>query len=243
VDARVGGELGVEGGGEEVAFADQDGGAVAGGEGLDGGAGAGDAGGADEDHLERRAGKAGGRGEDEGVVLAAVGVALDGDVEDGEGALRGIGHVLGEQDGAGAGAEGRRGLDEGLEGGEEVIALEELEHGGGLAAGHDEAVYFFSFFSAFGTGEVFGKADELRGGSEGGEDFGVGFIGALQGEDTDGERCRHSFDFTWPGFGCDEIGDLKRRLPSMPSMREELIQCPFHVYWERSAERCLTVGQ
>ncbi len=207
MDAGVGGELGVEGGGEEVAFADQNGSAVAGGEGLDGGAGAGDAGGADEDHLERGAGKAGGRGEDDGVVLAAVGVALDGDVEDGEGALRGLGDVLGQQDGAGAGAEGGGGLDEGLEGGEEVIALEELEHGGGLAAGHDEAVYF----SSFGAGEVFGQADELRGGSEGGEDFGVGFVGALQGEDSNGQRRRHCFDFTWPGFGCDEIGDRKRR--------------------------------
>jgi hypothetical protein len=213
VDAGVGGELGVEGGGEEVAFADQDGSTVPGGEGFDGGAGAGDAGGANEDHLERRSGQAGGRGEDDGVVLAAVGVALDGDVEGAQGSLRGIGHVFGEQDGAGAGAEGGGGLDEGLEGGEEVIALEELEHGGGLAAGHDEAVDLSSFFSAFGTGEVFGKADELRGSSEGGEDFGVGFVGALQGEDTDGQRCRHCFHFTWAGFGRGEIGDLKRRLP------------------------------
>src|SRR6202043_1714547 len=39
VDARVGGEFGMEGGGQEVAFADQDGEAVAGGQGLDGGAG------------------------------------------------------------------------------------------------------------------------------------------------------------------------------------------------------------
>ena len=63
VNARVGGEFRVEGGGEEVALADEDGGGSefvvyggAGGESLDGGAGAGDARGADEDHLEGAAG-------------------------------------------------------------------------------------------------------------------------------------------------------------------------------------------
>ena len=59
VDAGVVGELGVEGGGEDVAGADEGGVAVAGGEGLDAGAGAGDAGGADEDHLDGAAGEGG----------------------------------------------------------------------------------------------------------------------------------------------------------------------------------------
>ena len=59
MDAGVGGEFRVEGGGEEMAGADQGGVAVAGGEGFDGGAGAGDARGADEDHLERAAGERG----------------------------------------------------------------------------------------------------------------------------------------------------------------------------------------
>ena len=145
MDAGVGAEFGVEGGGEEMAFADEDGEAVAGGEGFDVGAGAGDAGGADEDHLEWAAGELGRGGEDGGVDLAAVGVALDGDVEGGEGRLRGILDVLGEQDGAGAGAEGRRGLDEGLEGVEEAVALEEFEEGGGFAAGDDEAVEIGEF--------------------------------------------------------------------------------------------------
>src|SRR5438477_9944943 len=52
VDTWVGAEFGVEGGGEEMAFADEDGKAVAAGEGVDPGAGRGDAGGSDEDHLE-----------------------------------------------------------------------------------------------------------------------------------------------------------------------------------------------
>jgi len=48
------GELRVEGGGEDIAGANQSGEAVAGGEGLDRGACAGDSRGADEDHLQRR---------------------------------------------------------------------------------------------------------------------------------------------------------------------------------------------
>ena len=79
--------------------------AVAGGEGFDAGAGTGDAGGADEDHLERAAGEGGFGGEDGGVVLAAVGVALDRDVEYAEGRLGRVAHFLGEEDAAGAGAE------------------------------------------------------------------------------------------------------------------------------------------
>lgn len=51
VDAGVGAEFGVEGGGEEMTFADEDREVVAGGEGFDLRAGVGDAGSADEDHL------------------------------------------------------------------------------------------------------------------------------------------------------------------------------------------------
>ena len=69
-----------------------------------------DARGADEDHLQRAAGEGGLRGEDGGVDLAAVGVALDGDVECAERALRRV-FDCGEQDGSGAGAEGGRGAD------------------------------------------------------------------------------------------------------------------------------------
>ena len=140
VDAEVVAQLGVEGGGEEMALTDQDGEVVAGSEGFDLGAGAGDAGGADEDHLEGGAGEFGGGGEDGGVDLAAVGVAFDSDVEGGEGDLRGILYVVREQDRSGAGAEGVEGLDQGAEGFEEAVALQEFEHGGGLAAGDDEAV-------------------------------------------------------------------------------------------------------
>ena len=51
-----------------------------------------------------------------------------------------VGYVLGEEDAAGAGAEGGFGLDEGVEGVVEAGSLEVLEEGGGLTAGDDEAV-------------------------------------------------------------------------------------------------------
>jgi hypothetical protein len=57
VDARVGGELRVKGSGEDVAVADEDREAVAGGEGLYSRTNSADARGADEDHLQRRAGE------------------------------------------------------------------------------------------------------------------------------------------------------------------------------------------
>ncbi len=139
VDAGVAGELRVEGGGEEVALADEDGVAVAAGEGFDLRADGGDARGADEDHFERAAGQRGGLVEDAGVVLAAVGVALDGDVHGGERGLRRVGDVAREQDGAGAGAERGGVADERAEDVEEAVALEVAEEGGGFAAGDDEA--------------------------------------------------------------------------------------------------------
>jgi hypothetical protein len=176
VDAGVVAKLGVEGGGEEVALADEGGVAVAGGEDFDVGADPIDAGGADKNHLEGAAGEGGGLVEDGGVVLAAVGVALDGDVEGGEGLLGGAGDVGGEEDGSGTGSEGGFLVDEGVEYVEEVAALEELEHGGGLATGDNEGVQAF---------ELGGQTYQAGGGSQGGEDSGVDVVGALKREDAD----------------------------------------------------------
>ncbi len=110
VDAGVAAEFGVEGGGEDVAFADEDREVVAGGEGFDLRASASDARGADEDHLERAAGEFCRFGKDGGVDLAAVGVALDGDVEGCERFLWRVLYVFCEEDCAGAGAKGWGGL-------------------------------------------------------------------------------------------------------------------------------------
>ena len=96
--------------------------------------------------------------------------------------------VVGEEDGAGAGAEGGDGLDEGGEGVEELVALEEFEHGGGLAAGDDEAVEM---------GEFVRGADELCGDAQAEEGAGVGLVGSLEGEDADGEGRAHDSIITW----------------------------------------------
>ena len=165
----------MEGGGEDVAFTDEDRKVVAGGESFDLRAGVSDAGGTYEDHLEWAAGEFCRLGEDGGVDLAAVGVALDGDVKDSEGFLRRVQHVSCQENCSGAGAEGWRGCDEGFEGSEEAVALEEFEEGSGFAAGDDEAVQI----DEFGWG-----ADEFCRRAESSEGFGVGFECALEGEDA-----------------------------------------------------------
>ena len=81
-------------------------------------------------------------------------------------------------DGAGAGAEGGRGFDVGLEDVEEAVAVEELEHGSGLAAGHDEAVEL---------GKFEWSADEPGLGAEGDEGLHVRVVGSLKGKDAYGE--------------------------------------------------------
>jgi hypothetical protein len=111
MDSRIGGEFRMEGGGEQMARADEDWKFVAAGKSLYTGAGTGDAGSSDEDHLQRPAWEGGLRGEDGGIDLAAVGIAFDGDVEGCEGLLGGVQDFGGEQDGPGAGAEGWGGGD------------------------------------------------------------------------------------------------------------------------------------
>ena len=143
VDARVARQLRMEGGSEEVALADENRCSIACRQSLDARAGAGDAWGADEDHLDRVAGD-GSRFDDDGRVnLTSVGVALHGDVKGREGGLRGVQDFVGQQDDPGTGAEGRRRADEVVEDGEEAIAFEMLEEGCRLTAGDDEAVEAF----------------------------------------------------------------------------------------------------
>jgi hypothetical protein len=166
----------VEGGGQQIFFADEGGGVVAFGEDFDSRAGFHDPWGTDVDHLERSAWEFGVGGDDGAVDLASVGVALDGGVEDGEAFLRGIEDFLGQKDAAGAGTEGRLLADEALEGIEEAVAGEELEEGGGFAAGNDEAV---------NVGQLFRLADEDGFGSGVAEGCCVGIEISLNGEDAD----------------------------------------------------------
>ena len=181
MDARVVAEFGMEGGGKDVVLADENGEAVAGGEGFDFRAGAGDARSADKDHLEWAAGEFGWDGEDGGVDLATVGVAFDRDIEGAEGGLGGVLDVFGQEDSAGTGAERWGGLDERGEGVEEAVALKELQHGGGLATGKNEAIDAGLAF----VGEEFVRStDESGRDAEGGQDARVGFVSALKGQDA-----------------------------------------------------------
>jgi hypothetical protein len=68
-----------------------------------------------------------------------------------------------------------------LEGVEESAALEEFEHGGGFAAGKDEAVEGGRAVEA----EFVGSFDEGRESAGFGEGIGVGGVVALEGEDAD----------------------------------------------------------
>jgi hypothetical protein len=191
VDAKVGTEFGVEGSGEEMAFANQDGKAIAGGQGFNLRTGVGDAWGANEDHLERTALECCRNGEDAGVDLATVGVALDRDVECGEGFLGGILYVFCEKDRAGTSAKGWRAFDEGLESVEEAITLEKFEEGGGLASRDDEAVDIDEFLRS---------ADQLCRYGESSEGFSMGLECSLQGEHTYSKRSaglRGGFHVLW----------------------------------------------
>ena len=114
VDSAVGGELGMEGCGHGFALANEDGEAFAFGEDFDLGTSRDDARGADEDGFERATWQCCVEGEDGGVALGSVGVAFDSYIEDAEAGLVGVTDFAGEEDGAGAGAENRFLLGEGL---------------------------------------------------------------------------------------------------------------------------------
>src|SRR5439155_14873486 len=111
------------------------------GQGRDGGPEPADPRGPDEDHLERRAAvpQLGRARALEGLLLAAVGVALDGDIDESQRELRGTLDLARQQDQAGAGAEDRLARRvELLQRWHELPRVEQLEQGGALPAGHDE---------------------------------------------------------------------------------------------------------
>src|SRR5271157_133207 len=136
----------MEGRDEMAALFDQDGVAVVAGEDADGGTGAPDDGSADE-HSFHLTGS-GAREEfglgfdlgDAAIDLAAVGVAFDVDIHKAQALLGGAGDFIGNEDGAGAGAEdGFAGAELG-HGIEEAVEAQELEHGGAFTAGDDEGI-------------------------------------------------------------------------------------------------------
>jgi hypothetical protein len=87
-------------------------------------------------------------------------------------------HFACDENAAGACGKSGRGGNKLAERVEESILLEELEHGGGFAAGKDEPVKAF---------ELLGFAHQYRARSGIGEGARVGVVVALQGEHADGE--------------------------------------------------------
>ena len=140
VNAAVGGEFGVKRGGEKVALTDEHRRTLAAGKYLNTGAGADDFWGTNEYHFERSAGKGGLSGEDCGINLAAIGVALNGRIQQAKRALRRVDDLASEQDCSRAGAEGGMGSAKGPQGFKEVLFFKEAEDGGGFAAGQNYAV-------------------------------------------------------------------------------------------------------
>ena len=188
VDAGVGREFGMKRGGHGSSLPDNDGIAAFGGEDFNAFSNVDDPGGTDENHFERRfaviSGQRAGRilaGEesafaDGAVDLASVGVTADADVEGPEASLGRVFHFGGEQNCAGAGAEGRLHFDELAELLESGYA-EKLEEGAGFASRNNEAVDVI---------KLLGLSDEHNFGAQLFKPAAVSVEIALQGQDTNG---------------------------------------------------------
>ena len=184
----IGSEFGMECGGHHVAFLHQRWLAGEFGQDFDAFPDALENWGADENHFQRFIVESCFAGDDVAVDLAAVAVAQDGHVEQAERILRGIFHVGGEEDRAGA-----RAKDRAIVGGEfvdgfvEAFFLKELELRGAFAAGEDEAV---------AAREIGGRADFDGVGAEIGEHPSMRRKITLYCEDSDfqaSSRARENF--------------------------------------------------
>lgn len=131
---------------------------------------------ANEDHLHRASGQHGGRVENDRVILPAVCVPLNRNVEYGEAALRRVRDLFRKQDAAGAGSEDGPGAYERVKDVVEAGAFEVLEEGAGFASRDNQPVE---------VGEIVRLADEVRGGAQFGEPLCVDVKGALESEDAD----------------------------------------------------------
>ncbi len=109
--------------------------------------------------------------------LAAVAIAENGDIEQAERILRRAVNLFGEKDCAGAGAEKcAAACREFLQRVEKAFFFHHFQMRGAFSAGEDYA---------FDAGEIFGAADEGVLGVQAIEDFRVGVVIALDGEDSD----------------------------------------------------------
>jgi hypothetical protein len=140
VDGGIGGEFGVEGGGKDVAVLDEDRFALVFGEDRNSLPDFFDDGAANKNHFEGLIGETTRTEENVARELATVTVAENGHVEEFEGVLHGIFDLSGKQNGAGAGAEDSVLFGKFADGLVQAFFPEELELGGGFAAGEDQTV-------------------------------------------------------------------------------------------------------
>jgi hypothetical protein len=183
VDTRILGEFGMKGSSHNTSFPHQHRITVSLSKDFDSVADLLNARGANENHLQRLVAEFRVCFQDGGVDLTAVGVALDGHVEGIQAGLVWIRDVFRKQNGSGAGAERRLGVDEISQALKQVLR-QQLQKCRGFAAGDNKAVDVV---------EVFGFADEYDVSAEFFEAAAMGVEIALEGEDTDGwNTFRHS---------------------------------------------------
>ena len=177
MDEGMRGKFGVKGGSEDVTVLDEDGLALVFGEDGDSLSDFFDDGAANENHFERLFGERASAEEDVAGELAAVAVAENGHIEELERILRRIFDVRGKKNRTGTGAENGVALGGELANGfVEAFFPEELELGGGFAAGENEAIAGLDI----GDGANFnGRRSEFA------EAGGVRGEVTLDGEDTD----------------------------------------------------------
>ena len=185
VDAGIVREFGVESCGHGSSLPDRDWVCTVGGENFDAGADAGNPGGTDEDHFQRRVSELFAERwlqklalADGAVDLAAVGVAADGDVDGAKAGLGGILDVFRQQNRTGAGSEGRFQADELLEF-FETFRAEQFQKGATFPAGNYQAVDMV---------ELLGLFYEHNFGAQFFEPAAVGVEIALQGKDSNHGR-------------------------------------------------------
>jgi hypothetical protein len=139
-----------------------------------------DAGGANEDHFKRPTLDFGFGGEDGGIDLASVGIALDHGIKDFKALLGRVTDLFCEENRSSASAKNRAQVAEFFQFLEESLLFKEFEHGGGFAAGEDEAIKELIAAAEVFTG--FHKGRERAGLFQ---RFGVGRVVTLNGKHAD----------------------------------------------------------
>jgi hypothetical protein len=177
VDGFVGGQLGMESGGQQVALFHQNGQLTCTAQDFDAFADAADDGRADKNHLHRMVGDFRAFTLLDGTVhLPPVSVAFNGNINQAQALLLRVQNFSGHQDRPGTGAEDRFVVFcKPLDGFADLSFVQKLEHGGGLAAGQDEGI---------DISKIFHMLHQFPGYTDPVEHFGVHGEIALDSENT-----------------------------------------------------------